>query len=249
MTSGSIPAPRSTARCKAGELKPRTTRTPDPTLREPEPRGLAIATGAYDQSHAFRPRWYRLLGEDYARARPRQHPRRGACRGLGPRPGRCGGVCGRVRQPTTAHTDYGEFLANVDAVAFSVPPDVQAHRSRSRPRAWASTCLLGEADRVVGRRRGQAGRRGRGGTGRVGRVLHLAVQHRDPRLAHRRACPRRLGRRGAGQAGPRSWLGTSLAARQPVPTPRGGGKKGALWDLGPRTSSACCGPASAQSPR
>ena len=120
-------------------------------------------------------------------------------------------------------------------------------RSRPGPPRAGKHLLLEKPVALSGRGRRRPGRRGRRRRRGVGRVLHAPVQHRDPRLAHRRARPRRLVRRRLvrRRRGLARRRHCSRAARS---TRRGGGRRAACGTSG-RTCSRCCGPASARSRR
>ena len=134
----------------------------------------------------------------------------------------------------------GAFLDAVDAVAFAVPPDVQAPLAIRAAEAGKHLLLekpvalsVSDADKLVA-----AGRRGRRG---LGGVLHPPVQHRDPRLARRRAA---RGADGGWSGGVAVWLGAALQPDSPFNTPWRQ-DKGGLWDLGPHVVAmlwACLGP-------
>ena len=142
----------------------------------------------------------------------------------------------------TAFSGLRRVPRRVDAVAFAVPPHVQAPLAIRAAEAGQAPAAR-EAGRAVRVRRRQAGRRGRGGRRRLGRVLHLAVQHRDPRLAHRRAGPRRL----VGRAGPAaSRSGSAPRCSRTTRSTRRGGRRRAPSGTSARTWSACSGPASAR---
>jgi predicted dehydrogenase len=142
----------------------------------------------------------------------------------------------------TPHTDFDAFLADVDAVAFAVPPHVQAplairaaqagrHLLLEKPTALSVT----DADKLVAAAE-EAG---------VASVVFFTWRF-NPEirawLADERA---RSGWSGGGWSGGSAiWLGTALQADSPFNSPWRR-EKGALWDLGPHLVGmlwACLGP-------
>jgi predicted dehydrogenase len=133
--------------------------------------------------------------------------------------------------------DIGEFLASVDAVAFSVPPDVQnaiairaaaagRHLLLEKPVATSAAA----ADQLV-----QAVE-----TGRVASVVFFTARFR----ADVRSWLAGLADQGGWAGGCAAWLGSSLASASPFNTPWRR-EKGGLWDVGPHAVSvltACLGP-------
>jgi predicted dehydrogenase len=133
--------------------------------------------------------------------------------------------------------DIGEFLASVDAVAFSVPPDVQnaiairaaaagRHLLLEKPVATSAAA----ADQLV-----QAVE-----AGRAASVVFFTARFR----ADVRSWLAGLAGQGGWAGGCAAWLGSSLAAASPFNTPWRQ-EKGGLWDVGPHAVSvltACLGP-------
>jgi len=138
--------------------------------------------------------------------------------------------------------DFGEFLAQVDAVAFAVPPDVQAPLAIRAAEAGKHLLLekpialsVEDADAVVTAVE-KAG---------VASVVFFTWRfNREIRawLADEQA---RGGWSGEGWSGGTAvWLGNSLQPGSPFNTPWRQ-EKGALWDLGPHLVGmlwACLGP-------
>jgi predicted dehydrogenase len=147
-----------------------------------------------------------------------------------------------VRYGATAYDDFDAFLASVDAVAFSVPPDVQAPLAIRAAEAGRHLLLekpvalsVADADAVVTAVE-KAG---------VASVVFFTWRfNRELRawLADEQA---RGGWSGSGWSGGVAvWLGTALADDSPFNTPWRR-QKGALWDLGPHLAGmlwACLGP-------
>ena len=147
-----------------------------------------------------------------------------------------------VRYGATAYDDFDAFLASVDAVAFSVPPDVQAPLAIRAAEAGRHLLLekpvalsVADADAVVTAVE-KAG---------VASVVFFTWRfNRELRawLADEQA---RGGWSGSGWSGGVAvWLGTALADDSPFNTPWRQ-QKGALWDLGPHLVAmlwACLGP-------
>jgi predicted dehydrogenase len=137
----------------------------------------------------------------------------------------------------TAYTDIDEFLGNVDAVAFSVPPDVQASIATKAAAAGKHLLLekpvaltLAEADALVTAVEGS-------GVSTVVFFTLLFQPEVRAWLADVRAQTGWLS--GAGR-----WLGTALRESSPFNTPWRR-EKGGLWDVGPHVISllwACLGP-------
>jgi predicted dehydrogenase len=147
-----------------------------------------------------------------------------------------------ARHGATAYADFDAFLASVDAVAFSVPPDVQAPLAIRAAEAGRHLLLekpvalsVADADAVVTAVE-KAG---------VASVVFFTWRfNRELRawLADEQA---RGGWSGSGWSGGVAvWLGTALADDSPFNTPWRR-QKGALWDLGPHLAGmlwACLGP-------
>ena len=129
----------------------------------------------------------------------------------------------------TPHEDLGAFLAGVDAVAFAVPPDVQAPIAARAARAGKHLLLekpiaLSEAgaDELV-----EAVERNQ-----VASVVFFTLSF-QPRM---RAWLAGAAARGGWSGGDAAWFGSSLLESNPFNTPWRR-EKGALWDLGPRVVS------------
>jgi predicted dehydrogenase len=140
----------------------------------------------------------------------------------------------------TAYADVDGFLADVDAVAFSVPPDVQA-RIAVRAAAAGKHLLLekpvaltvGDADALVAAVE-DAG---------VASVVFFTSRF-QPQV---RAWLADVAAKGGWMGGSGTWLGASLDDSNPFNTPWRR-EKGGLWDLGPHVISllwACLGPVDA----
>jgi len=142
----------------------------------------------------------------------------------------------------TAHTDFDAFLGSVDAVAFAVPPHVQAPLAIRAAEA-GKHLLLEKPIALSAEAAGQV----------VAAVEKASVAsvvfftwrfNREIRawLADEQA---RGGWSGSGWSGGVAiWLGTSLQPDSPFNTPWRQ-EKGALWDLGPHLVAmlwACLGP-------
>lgn len=129
----------------------------------------------------------------------------------------------------TAHTDFDAFLANVDGVAFSVPPDVQSelalraaeagkHLLLEKPVALteAAAEALAAAVRVAG----------------VASVVFFTCRF-QPDIS---AWLDELATAGGWQGASALWLGSAYSQASPFNTPWRQAK-GGLWDLGPHTLS------------
>src|SRR6202012_604546 len=141
-----------------------------------------------------------------------------------------------------APADFGEFLDSVDAVAFSVPPHVQAPLAVRAARAGKHLLLekpvalaAEDADQLVAAVE----------EARVASVVFFTWRFNTEIRAWLTDEQARGGWSGAGWSGGAAiWLGTSLAAENPFNTPWRQ-EKGALWDLGPHLVGmlwACLGP-------
>ena len=140
----------------------------------------------------------------------------------------------------TPHEDLGAFLVGVDAVAFAVPPDVQAPIAARAARAGKHLLLekpiaLSEAgaDELV-----EAVERNQ-----VASVVFFTLSF-QPRM---RAWLADAAARGGWSGGDAAWFGSSLLGASPFNTPWRQ-EKGALWDLGPHVVSllwAVLGPVTA----
>ncbi|HXW45095.1 MAG TPA: Gfo/Idh/MocA family oxidoreductase [Streptosporangiaceae bacterium] len=128
----------------------------------------------------------------------------------------------------TAHEGFGSFLADVDCVAFSVPPDVQSHLAVRA--AGAGKHLLLEkpiaTSAATARALAQAVREAG-----VASVVFFVARYQPAIRAW-------LAEVAAGHwaGGSAVWLGSSLAADSPFNTPWRR-EKGGLWDLGPHALS------------
>jgi predicted dehydrogenase len=142
----------------------------------------------------------------------------------------------------TAHTDFGAFLDGVDAVAFAVPPHVQAPLAVRAAQAGKHLLLekpialsAGDADKLVAAVE----------EARVASVVFFTWRFNTEIRAWLTDEQARGGWSGEGWSGGAAvWLGTSLAADNPFNTPWRR-EKGALWDLGPHLVGmlwACLGP-------
>jgi predicted dehydrogenase len=129
----------------------------------------------------------------------------------------------------TAHQDLASFLASVDAVAFSVPPDVQAAIA-TRAAGQGKHLLLEKpvaitqeaADRLVAAV-DQAG---------VASVVFFTARFQ----AGVRDWLAAVAARGGWAGGSAVWLGTALQDSNPFNTPWRR-EHGGLWDLGPHAVS------------
>jgi predicted dehydrogenase len=128
-----------------------------------------------------------------------------------------------------ACADFAEFLGSVDAVAFSVPPDVQQELAVRAARAGRHLLLekpialsLAAADELAGAV-AAAG---------VASVVFFTARF-DPRV---RAWLAELAAGGPWLGGTLTWLGTAMDEASPFNTPWRR-DKGGLWDLGPHAVS------------
>jgi len=142
----------------------------------------------------------------------------------------------------TAYQDFGEFLDNVDAVAFAVPPHVQAplairaaesgkHLLLEKPIALSAD----DADKLVAAVE----------EAQVSSVVFFTWRFNTEIRAWLTDEQARGGWAGEGWSGGAAiWLGTSLQGDSPFNTPWRA-EKGAIWDLGPHLVGmlwACLGP-------
>jgi len=141
-----------------------------------------------------------------------------------------------------AFADFGEFLDAVDAVAFAVPPDVQAPLAIRAAEAGKHLLLekpvalsLDEADKLVAAVE-SAG---------VASVVFFTLRFNTEIRAWLTDEHARGGWSGGGWSGGVAvWLGSALEPGNPFNTPWRR-DKGGLWDLGPHVVSllwACLGP-------
>jgi predicted dehydrogenase len=125
----------------------------------------------------------------------------------------------------TAHRDLDDFLAAVDGVAFSVPPDVQAPIAAAAARAGKHLLL----EKPIATSVAAAGALVRAveAAGVASVVFFTARFHAGVRdwLA-------RAGQQGPWAGGAAVWLGTARQPSSPFNTPWRR-DKGGLWDLGP----------------
>jgi predicted dehydrogenase len=142
-----------------------------------------------------------------------------------------------ARYGAVAHSDFEEFLAGVDAVAFSVPPDVQA--AMAVLAAQAGKHLLLEKPIALSAAAADALAQSVQDAGVASVVFFTARFQADVRawLAEEMRADRWA-------SGCAVWLGSSLLASSPFNTPWRR-DQGGLWDLGPHVVSllwACLGP-------
>ncbi len=133
------------------------------------------------------------------------------------------------RYHATAYHDLSEFLANVDAVAFAVPPDVQAPIAIRAARAGKHLLLekplaISAAD--AGALAGAVERAG------VASVVFFTARFQ----ADVRAWLAEVTATGGWAGGCAIWLGSALRAGNPFNTPWRR-DKGGLWDLAPHLIS------------
>jgi predicted dehydrogenase len=142
----------------------------------------------------------------------------------------------------TSYSDFGRFLDNVDAVAFAVPPHVQAPLAQRAARAGRHLLLekpvalsVADADELVAAVE----------EARVASVVFFTWRFNTEIRAWLTDEQARGGWSGEGWSGGAAiWLGTSLQEDNPFNTPWRE-EKGALWDLGPHLVGmlwACLGP-------
>ncbi|HXP22221.1 MAG TPA: Gfo/Idh/MocA family oxidoreductase [Streptosporangiaceae bacterium] len=129
----------------------------------------------------------------------------------------------------TAHDDVDAFLADVDAVAFSVPPQVQTTLAVRAARAGKH--LLLEKPIATSESAADALARSVGEAG-VASVVFFTARF-QPEV---RAWLADVTRQGGWSGGCAVWLGTALLASSPFNTPWRN-DKGGLWDLGPHVVS------------
>jgi predicted dehydrogenase len=145
----------------------------------------------------------------------------------------------------TAYADFDAFLDAVDAVAFSVPPDVQAPLAIRAAQAGKHLLLekpvaltVDDADKLVAAV----------DEARVDSVVFFTWRFNTEIRAWLTDEQARGGWSGSGWSGGAAiWLGTSLIEGNPFNTPWRN-EKGGLWDLGPHLVGmlwACLGPVTA----
>lgn len=129
----------------------------------------------------------------------------------------------------TAHTDIGEFLADVDAVAFSVPPDVQNDIAIRAARAGKHLLLekpvatsLAAAETLTAAV----------ADAKVASVVFFTARFQ----ADVRAWLADVTSGGGWDGAMACWLGSAMGRDNPFNTPWRR-QKGGLWDVGPHTVS------------
>ncbi len=133
----------------------------------------------------------------------------------------------------TAYRDYDELLAEVDAVAFSVPPQVQSELALRAARRGKH--LLLEKPIAIGEAAAAELAEAVAGAG-VGSVVFFTSRFDPARrgwLADRAA-------QSGWDGGNGLWLGSAFAADSPFDTPWRHAK-GGLWDVGPHALSLLVG--------
>jgi predicted dehydrogenase len=129
----------------------------------------------------------------------------------------------------TAYQDLAAFLASVDGVAFSVPPDVQATIA-ARAAAAGKHLLL---EKPIALTEADADNLARAAEeAQVASVVFFTARFQ----ADVRAWLAEVTARGGWAGGSAVWLGTALRESSPFNTPWRR-DKGALWDLGPHVIS------------
>jgi predicted dehydrogenase len=129
----------------------------------------------------------------------------------------------------TAHSDFDAFLAGVDAVEFSVPPDVQSELALRAARAGKHLllekplALTTEASAALVTAAAEAG---------VASVVFFTSRFQPGT----RAWLAEVTGVGGWAGGHASWLGSVYTESSPFDTPWRR-EKGALWDLGPHVIS------------
>jgi predicted dehydrogenase len=135
----------------------------------------------------------------------------------------------------TAHSDFDEFLAGVDAVAFSVPPDVQGALAMRAARAGKHlllekpVCFSEPTADALAQAADDAG---------VASVVFFTMRFQPAVRAWLADVTGTSGWAG----GSAVWLGSSLRESSPFNTPWRR-DKGGLWDLGPAGATSrisCC---------
>ncbi len=137
----------------------------------------------------------------------------------------------------TAHSDFDAFLADVDGVAFSVPPDVQSVLAARA--AEAGKHLLLEKPISASGPAGEALAQSVENAGVASVVFFTARFQPDVR-----SWLSDVASEGGWDGGCAVWLGSALSASSPFNTPWRR-QLGGLWDLGPHAVSllwACLGP-------
>jgi len=142
-----------------------------------------------------------------------------------------------VEHNVAAHDDFDAFLAGLDAVAFCVPPDVQA--AIAVRAAGAGKHLLLEKPIALSAAGGEALARAVSDAGVASVVFFTARFQPDVR-----AWLADVVQPGRWSGGNAVWLGSALGGGSPFDTPWRR-DNGALWDLAPHLVSllwACLGP-------
>jgi predicted dehydrogenase len=129
----------------------------------------------------------------------------------------------------TAHADIDEFLAEVDAVAFSVPPDVQTPLAVRAARAGKHLLLEKPVATSVAEAESLADAVAEA---KVATVVFLTARF-EPEI---RAWLAEVASSGGWAGGSSNWLGSALDESSPFNTPWRHAK-GGLWDLGPHALS------------
>lgn len=128
----------------------------------------------------------------------------------------------------TAHSDFGTFLADVDAIAFCVPPDVQSALARRAANAGRHLLL----EKPIGISADGAEALAQAvSDAQVASVVFFTARF-EPEVRTWLADVATKSWSG-GQA---TWLGSALAKSSPFDTPWRR-EKGGLWDLGPHAVS------------
>jgi predicted dehydrogenase len=136
-----------------------------------------------------------------------------------------------------AHADFDDFLADVDAISFSVAPDVQARLARQA--ALAGKHLMLEKPIATDQRAADELAAAVRAAGVASVVFFTGRFQGDMRdwIAD-------VGNKAPWAGGTAVWLGSSMLESSPFNTPWRR-EKGGLWDLGPHLVSllwACLGP-------
>jgi predicted dehydrogenase len=134
-----------------------------------------------------------------------------------------------ARYGVTAHQDLAEFLAGVDAVAFAVPPDVQAPIAIRAARAGQHLLLEKPAALTVADADALADAVQQA---RVASVVFFTARFQ----ADVRAWEAEVATAGGWTGGGAVWLGSALQPGSPFNTPWRR-EHGGLWDLGPHVIS------------
>jgi predicted dehydrogenase len=133
------------------------------------------------------------------------------------------------RHGARAHADFGDFLGDVDAISFAVPPDVQSGLACRA--ATAGKHLMLEKPIATDERAADEL------AGAVSRADVASVVFFTGRFqADMRAWLAEAGRQGPWAGATAVWLGSSMLGSSPFNTPWRQ-EKGGLWDLGPHLVS------------